>query len=119
MPTGWLSRIDYSSSEFLSNDMLNWVGLDLRSWGGDVNGGSHRLSNVILDSPGGFATTLSPINLVPGLDGSSSILFQTNTAQPNQFANRWSLARDTAAETGGNAGSNLTISRYSDAGTLL
>jgi len=119
MPTGWLSRNDLTNSDKLYSDQLNSLANDMRSWGGDVNGGAHRLSNVILDSPGGFATTVSPITLVPGADGQSSILFDVNTATPNQYANRWSVNRDNSTESGGNAGSNFVITRYDDTGAAI
>src|SRR5215467_2473370 len=119
MPTGWLSRIDYASSEFLSNDMLNWLGLDVRAWGGDVNGGGHKLANVILDGTGNFANTLSPITVVPGSNSQSQIALMQTTPTPNVFANRWTVARDATAETGSNAGSNFAITRYDDAGSSL
>jgi len=36
----------------LHSDDLNNLANDIRDWGGDVNGGGHRLVNVILDTVG-------------------------------------------------------------------
>jgi len=119
MPTGWLSRIDLSTSDKLYADQLNSLGLDIRNWGGDVNGGGHKLSNVILSGSGGFATSLSPVTVVPGSDSQSQILLSEATATPNVFANRWTVAKDATAETGANAGSNFAITRFDDNGNSL
>jgi len=48
----WLSRNDFQPSEMLHSDDLNNLANDIRDWGGDVNGGGHRLVNVILDTVG-------------------------------------------------------------------
>lgn len=44
----WRSRIDFSPTDKLHADDLNNYGLDIRTWGGDVNGGGFTLSNVKL-----------------------------------------------------------------------
>jgi hypothetical protein len=44
----WLSRINFLPSDFLHADYLNNLGLDQRTWGGDVNGGGYTLSNVVI-----------------------------------------------------------------------
>jgi len=48
----WLSRNDFQPSEMLHSDDLNNLANDIRYWGGDVNGGGHRLYNVLLDTTG-------------------------------------------------------------------
>src|SRR5215831_6591122 len=48
----WLSRNDFQPSEMLQADDLNNLANDIRFWGSDVNGGGHRLYNVILDTTG-------------------------------------------------------------------
>jgi hypothetical protein len=117
MPTGWLSRIDIAPSEFLHADQLNSLGLDIRNWGGDVNGGGHVLSNVILSGSGGFQYSPSPHEITPGSDGRTVVqLDQSGT--PNPIA-RWTVGKDATAESGSNAGSNFAITRYSDAGAVL
>jgi hypothetical protein len=116
----WLSRNNYASTDRLYADQLNSLANDIRGWGGDVNGGGYRLSNVILSGSGGFANTVSPINVVPGSDHQSQVILSQTTATPNVFANRWSITRDATTETGvGNTGSNLVVTRYSDAGTAI
>jgi hypothetical protein len=117
MATGWLSRIDISPDEFLHADQLNYLGNDIRNWGGDVNGGAHHLSNVILQGSGGFQFHPSPLEITPGADSQTFVQFD-QTVAGNQIA-RWIVGRDSAPETGSNAGSNFLIGRYDDAGAYL
>jgi hypothetical protein len=114
---GWLSRIDINPNEFLHSDQLNFLGLDIRNWGGDVNGGAHHLTNVILEGSGGFQFHPSPLEITPGADGQTVTQFD-QTVAGNQVA-RWTAGKDATAETGGNAGSNFAIKRYDDAGAFL
>jgi hypothetical protein len=44
----WQSRNDFTVSDKLHADDLNNLANDDRTWGGDVNGGGHTLSNVVL-----------------------------------------------------------------------
>jgi hypothetical protein len=44
----WLSRNNFTPSDFLDANDLNNLANDIRAWGGDVNGGGHTLSNVII-----------------------------------------------------------------------
>ena len=46
----WLSRVNFTSADVLSFTDLNNVGNDIRSWGGNVNGGGYVLSNVVLSA---------------------------------------------------------------------
>lgn len=112
----WLSRTDFSSSDFLSAAILNNLGNDIRYWGGNVDAGGNRLSNVILEGSGGFTSTLSPINLTQGPDGETRLELRTTGAGGLL---RWVLAKDSAAESGSNAGSNFVLRRYQDSGVLL
>jgi hypothetical protein len=114
----WLSRNDWTSSDYLYNDQLNSLANDLRNWGGDVNGGAHHLYNVILDGAGNFTETLSPITVAPGVDGQSSLVLTQETA-PQTFTPRWSVSKNATAESGGNTGSDFAIARYDDSGNLL
>lgn len=112
--TGWLSRTNLAPSDKLSNAMLNNLALDDRNWGGDVNAGGYRLSNVILDGSGGFSSTTSPINLTAGADGMSIVNLMKDVTH-----NRWAIVKGSGAETGGNAGSNFRIDRFDDSGNVL
>jgi len=113
----WLSRTDYQPTDRVKSQMFNNLALDDRTWGGDVNGGGFKLSNVILDGSGGFTSQLSPLVMTPGADGSSRIELDQGAA-PNNKA-RWNVGKDAAAETGANAGSNFQIVRYADDGTTV
>jgi len=67
----WLSRNDFQPSEMLHSDDLNNLANDIRDWGGDVNGGGHRLVNVILDTVGsGVVSSVfgrsGDVNAAPG-----------------------------------------------------
>jgi hypothetical protein len=44
----WLSRNNFTPSDFIHADDLNNLANDQRTWGGDVNGGGFTLSNVQL-----------------------------------------------------------------------
>src|SRR5215471_4485313 len=113
----WLSNNSFSTVDPVTNTDLNNLANDDRAWGGDVNGGGHRLSNVILDPfSQGITAIPSPIVVTPQADKSAQVqLTGTGTGNPT----RWVVAQDGAAESGGNTGSNFRISRYNDAGTLI
>jgi len=114
---GWLSRNDYVATDKVRFDMFNSLANDDRNWGGDVNGGGHRLSNVFLDGSGGFQYYLSPLQVTPGADGQSNLQLD-QTVGGNNVA-RWTAGKTNTAETGGNAGSDYAISRFNDAGVLI
>src|SRR5215831_4642603 len=117
----WLSRNNFTSSDFLQASDMNNLANDQRAWGGDVNGGGYTLNNVKLGATGGFQYYASPMEIVSAADGSSRTQYdQTLGTAPNQTQSaRWSAGKDTSAESGSNAGSNYSISRYSDAGALI
>src|SRR5215831_16492521 len=46
----WLSRNNFTATDKLHADDLNNLANDLRTWGGNVNGGGYTLSNVVLAS---------------------------------------------------------------------
>jgi len=115
--TSWLSRIDFAPSDYLHANDLNSLGLDIRNWGGDVNAGGYRLTNVVFDGSGSFQYYTSPVEITPGTD-SQSITQYAAAGSPNPVV-RWSAGKDATAESGSNAGSNYAISRYSDTGVLI
>ena len=116
----WLSRINITEDEYLHADQLNGLALDDRNWGGDVNGGGHKLSNVILEGSGSFEFTPSPLTITEGADGQSvSIYTEPGTTTPTPPRYRWTVGKDSIAETGANAGSNFAIKRYADDGTTV
>ena len=114
---GWLSRNNFSLSDFVHASDLNNLANDNITWGGDVNGGGYHLSNVILQGSGGFSSYVSPVEVTPGSTGSSCVQLD-QTVGANHVA-RWTVCKDTTAESGGNTGSNFGISRYTDAGVFI
>jgi hypothetical protein len=46
----WLSRNNFTSSDFLQASDLNNLANDIRAWGGNVNGGGYTLANVVIES---------------------------------------------------------------------
>ena len=118
----WLSRNTFAASDYLFATDLNNLANDLRTWGGNVNGGGYILSNVILQGSGGFEYQASPVQITPSAAGSSCVqLDQTMGTAPNQTqVARWTVCKDSTAETGsGNTGSNFAIGRYTDAGGII
>jgi hypothetical protein len=118
----WLSRNDLSPTDSLHADQLNSLSNDIRNWGGDVNGGGHHLSNVIIDDyvpDGGGKVILSPAQVIPSAGDPSSALWLDSTDGGGDSLPRWALIKDGATETGANAGSNFSIKRYSDSGIPL
>src|SRR5499427_7607913 len=113
----WLSRNNWNGTDYVQASDLNNLANDDRAWGGDVNGGGHKLANVILDIGSvGFAGILSPIVVNTAPDNTAQVqLTGPGTTHPL----RWAMVQDGVAETGGNAGSNFKISRYNDAGVLI
>lgn len=114
---GWLSRNNFTASDYIHATDLNNLANDDRNWGGDVNGGGYHLSNVILQGSGGFSSYVSPIEVTPGSTGTTCLQLD-QTVGANHVA-RWTVCKDATVETGANAGSNFGIARYSDAGALL
>jgi hypothetical protein len=113
----WLSRNNLTPSDYLIADFLNSLANDDRNWGGDVNGGGYKLTNVILSGSGGFLNVLSPMEIVPGSDSMSRVqLDQIVATVPTA---RWSLQKNATAEGGANAGSDFQIVRFNDAGAIL
>ena len=47
----WNTRTNWMTGQVPSAAEMNAPGLDVRTWGGDVNGGGHALSNVSLPQP--------------------------------------------------------------------
>lgn len=82
------------------------------NWKGDVNGGGHKLSNVILDGAGSFESYLSPLAIAPGTDSRTVIALTVPGATPEDPPlNRWTFGADAA--------SNFAITRFDDAGVAI
>ena len=86
---GWLSRNNFSLSDFVHASDLNNLANDNITWGGDVNGGGYHLSNVILQGSGGFSSYVSPVEVTPGSTGSSCVQLD-QTVGANHVA-RWTV----------------------------
>ena len=115
--TGWLSRTNFTADDYLAADDLNFLGLDIRNWGGDVNAGGYRLTNVIVSGSMDIQRAASPIEIVAGSGGTA--LTQYDVAGTPSPVARWTTGKDAAAESGGNSGSNYAITRLSDAGAVI
>ena len=116
----WLSRNNFSPSDALHADDLNFLANDQRFWGGDVNGGGHHLTNVIIDGyfPGGVGTPLLSVSHIIPASGDTASLLSFDGATPGNPA-RFRIGHNNLAESGANAGSDFELNRYSDAGLLL
>jgi Chaperone of endosialidase len=118
----WLSRNNFSPSDYLHATDLNNLANDMQTWGGNVNGGGYVLANVKLQGAGGFQYYTSPMEITAPTAGGSAVTQydQTSGSVPNQtYTIRWTAGTDGAAESGSNTGSNYAITRYSDAGASL
>jgi len=82
----WLSRVNFIASDTLSFSDINNLGNDIRSWGGNVNGGGYVLSNVVLSASAGTMATVTggtgaastlTIQSTSGAGTSDAIIFQT------------------------------------------
>src|SRR5687768_11795073 len=93
----WLSRNNLTPTDSLTADMLNSVANDIRYWGGDVNGGGYRLSNVILSGSGGFERLNTPAVIAALTAGGSSEvqLADLVAGTPNTYPPRWKLTKST------------------------
>ena len=114
----WLSRNNFTPSDYVHADDLNNLANDLRTWGGDVNGGGHVLANVVLSGSGGFQYYVSPLVITPGAFPSSVTQYDRTTATLQQLAT-WTVGQDGSAQTGGNVGANFAIARFDDTGAPL
>jgi Chaperone of endosialidase len=118
----WLSRNNFTPSDYIHADDLNNLANDLRTWGGDVNGGGYVLANVRLQGAGGFQYYISPLEITGPTAGAAAVTQYDHTSGsvPNQtYTIRWTAGQDGSAETGSNAGSNYAITRFDDSGALL
>ncbi|HEY6272611.1 MAG TPA: hypothetical protein VIX19_11545 [Terriglobales bacterium] len=73
----WLSRNNFTPSDFLQATDLNNLANDLQTWGGNVNGGGYTLSNVILPGSQLPLTTLGDL-VVYGPTGVTRLPVGTN-----------------------------------------
>jgi hypothetical protein len=46
----WLSRVNFTASSVFDYTHANNIGNDFRTWGGNINGGGHTLSNVTVSA---------------------------------------------------------------------
>ena len=119
----WLSSNTLSPTDSLHADQLNSLANDMQRWGGNVNGGGHHLANVIIDGydPGGPGNYLSsPVQVIPVLsNNANSVISYQMDVGTGSYPTRWVVGKNATTESGGNAGSDFEINRYSDAGALL
>jgi hypothetical protein len=57
----WLSRNNFTGSDYVQASDLNNLANDQRTWGGDVNGGGYTLSNVNIVAAAGAATAVTSV----------------------------------------------------------
>lgn len=97
----------------------NWVKPQIAgsptTWGAKLNDDLDLIDAQVWGAANGSEFTLlsEPSTAVP-----AQLMFLNGQAPAGQQT-RWVLAEDTSAESGGNAGSNLSLSAYSDGGVLL
>lgn len=61
----WLSRNNFTPSDYVHASDLNNLANDMQTWGGNVNGGGYTLSNVVLEG----VSASSPVASVFGRTG--------------------------------------------------
>jgi len=115
----WLSKNNFTPSDNLHADDMNNLSNDIMNWGGDVNGGGHHLSNVIIDPyyPGPGVAEFSPLHVIPTSTDYSAQLRLDSEAGGNPP--RWILIKDATTESGANAGSNLQLEACDDTGNII
>jgi hypothetical protein len=104
----WLARNNISPTDYLTADQLNSLANDDRYWGGDVNGGGYKLSNVILAGSGSFESYPSPLQVTPGSDGQTNLQLDSPYGSPAVQTPRWTVGKDSS--------DNFIITRYTDTG---
>jgi hypothetical protein len=112
----WLSRNNIAPTDSLTADMLNSLANDIRYWGGDVNGGGYRLSNVVMSGTGGFERIPSPAIIAPVvMDGLAQIQFVDFVAgvPDPTYPPRWTLTKKALPTP------DFAIDRFSAGGSFL
>ncbi len=107
----WLSRVNFIASDTLSFSDINNLGNDIRSWGGNVNGGGYVLSNVVLSASAGTIATLTggtgaastlTIQSTSGAGTSDAMIFKTASQ-----LERMRIDTDGRVQIGGTSGLEL------------
>jgi hypothetical protein len=94
------------------------VGASATTWGTKLNSDLDAIDAQLFTSSGALNANNLKLSNNPGTSVPGQLLFINNTVPAGQQT-RWVLGEDTSPEVGGSAGSNLSLSAYSDTGTLL
>jgi hypothetical protein len=94
------------------------VGASATTWGAKLNSDLDMIDAQLFTSAGALNANNLKLSNNPGTAVPGSLTF-INSTVPTGQQTRWVLQEDTSAETGGSAGSNLSLSAYNDTGALL
>ena len=99
------------------------IGADANTWGTESNAIYDAIDSVMFGKVGAASPTFTGNTIFSGSNAVFSVDGPASTFRNFQFGTsgvvRWRFGMDGAPEAGGNAGSVLTLYRYSDAGALL
>ena len=94
------------------------VGASATTWGAKLNSDLDMIDAQLFTSAGALTSNNLNLSSNPGTAVTASLTFLNGGSATGQ-QKRWALTEDVSAETGGNAGSNLSLTAYNDTGALL
>ena len=94
------------------------VGASATTWGAKLNSDLDMIDAQLFTSAGALTSNNLNLSSNPGTAVTASLTFLNGGSATGQ-KKRWALTEDVSAETGGNVGSNLSLTAYNDTGALL
>ena len=94
------------------------VGASATTWGAKLNSDLDMIDAQLFTSAGALTSSNLNLSSNPGTGVVASLAFLNGGSATGQ-KKRWALTEDVSAETGGNVGSNLSLTAYNDTGALL